>query len=583
MDLSRRVPRLPVRLAALSLLAGAALAQGPDQDGKVKAFARVTAGLGGFAGPLAPGDRFGDATAAVGDLDGNGIQDVAVGAPGTDDGGASRGAVWILFLGANGTVIGQQKISATAGGFAGTLADGDQLGTAVDAIGDLDGDGRDELAVGTEGEKLFVLFLSAGGTVTAAQEIAAGVGGFAGALDAGDRFGSSVGGLGDVDGDGIPDLAVGAPGDDDGGSNRGAAWVLFLDASGSVTGEQKLSGTEGNFGAGLSNGDALGTAVEGLEDMDGDGVGELAIGAPLTNGIDFVVPAPGSPPTQVAAPDEGVLFLVFLDASGMAKSKVEIGQGLAGFGGMPFVNHRLGTELTALGDLDGNGVRDLAAGMPNRNSSIGAVGGFYELFLAGDGTVVKERLVTDKQGGFNAGMLQFLLLPGDTFDAPAYVRDLDADCLGDLVVGAAGDDVAGADAGAIWVLRLFGDEQASASVRNGSGANALAYATDDDPRLGRTWVGTVDVGGHPGATISALLGVDQPAQFLLPPLGEVLVDLGSATQFVDVQVPVGGVATHSLAIPFVAALAGLQVYSQPVIGGGAGPELVNAIDLKIGF
>ena len=80
-----------------------------------------------------------------------------------------------------------------------------------------------------------VLVLSAGsaqaqpGTVLSHQKISDTEGGFTGTLDNSDFFGSSVASLGDLDGDGFGDLAVGAHGDDDGGDLHGAVWMLFLD------------------------------------------------------------------------------------------------------------------------------------------------------------------------------------------------------------------------------------------------------------------------------------------------------------------------------------------------------------------
>jgi hypothetical protein len=61
---------------------------------------------------------------SLGDLDGDGVGDLAVGADLDDDGGLDRGAVWILFLNPNGTVKSHQKISDTQGGFTGTLDEG---------------------------------------------------------------------------------------------------------------------------------------------------------------------------------------------------------------------------------------------------------------------------------------------------------------------------------------------------------------------------------------------------------------------------------------------------------------------------
>ena len=77
---------------------------------------------------------------------------------------------------------------------------------------------------------MYILFLNANGTVKAQQKTSATQGGFSGSLNFFDLFGFSVAALGDLDGDGVTDLAVGAINDDDGGTDRGALWVLFLDA-----------------------------------------------------------------------------------------------------------------------------------------------------------------------------------------------------------------------------------------------------------------------------------------------------------------------------------------------------------------
>jgi len=117
-------------------------------DGTVKSHQKISDTEGGFTGVLDDTDQFGFPVASLGDLDGDGVTDLAVGAVNDDDGGPNRGAVWILFLNADGTVKSHQKISDIDGGFTGVLDDSDLFGAGVASLGDLDGDGVTDLAVG---------------------------------------------------------------------------------------------------------------------------------------------------------------------------------------------------------------------------------------------------------------------------------------------------------------------------------------------------------------------------------------------------------------------------------------------------
>ncbi len=231
-----------------------------NTNGTVKSHQKISATEGGFKGKLNDENEFGSSVASLGDLDGDGVSDLAVGARHDDHGTTGVGAVWILFLNPDGTVKSHQKIRNTEGGFTGTGGH-DDFGVSVASLGDLDGDGVSDLAVGAWHDRdgghrrgaVWVLFLNTDGTVKAQQKISDTKGGFTGALDDGDEFGSSVASLGDLDGDGVGDVAVGAPDDDNGGENRGAVWILFLNPDGTVKLHQKISDTEGGFTTGKLN------------------------------------------------------------------------------------------------------------------------------------------------------------------------------------------------------------------------------------------------------------------------------------------------------------------------------------------
>ncbi len=97
--------------------------------------------------------------------------------------------------------------------------------------------------------------------------------------------------MGDVDGDGVSDLAVGADGDDDGflqpgapNEGSGAVWLLFLEPDGSVAGHQKLSDVAGGFDADLDSWDSFGAGLAALGDFDGNGVPDLVAGVPGDDG-----------------------------------------------------------------------------------------------------------------------------------------------------------------------------------------------------------------------------------------------------------------------------------------------------------
>jgi len=218
------------------------------------------------------GEEAGDRAArwlAAGDVDGDGFEDVLVGAYGQDEGGEDGGVAYVVLGPAAGTI----DLSAADGRFVGEEA-GDQAGWTLTA-GDVDGDGVEDVLVGAcendaGGDGAGAAYLLTGpaaGTIDLSEADAKLVG-----EEPEDAAGYSLA-AGDVDGDGVEDLLVGAPGQDAGGSYAGAAYLVLGPAAGTVDlslAEAKIVGEEG--------GDAAGWSLE-VADVDGDGIGDLVVGA----------------------------------------------------------------------------------------------------------------------------------------------------------------------------------------------------------------------------------------------------------------------------------------------------------------
>ena len=223
--------------------------------------------------------KVGSALAPLGDLDGDTVPDLVVGAPGM----GTDGGIFIVYQNANGTPKSELLITEGESGFGSNIPNGSLFGSSAAALGDLDGNGTVDLAVGAPGEPgggaVWIVFLNPDGTVAGEQRINKLNGGFGGELDAMDRFGESVTALGDIDKDGVVDLAVGAANDDDGGENRGAVWILLMNTDGTVKSESKISSASGGFVGPLDDDDRFGSAVAPLGDIDQDGLLDLSVGA----------------------------------------------------------------------------------------------------------------------------------------------------------------------------------------------------------------------------------------------------------------------------------------------------------------
>lgn len=348
--------------------------------------------------PLTTDAMFARGITSLGDLDADGVQDIAVGSVGDDDGGFNAGAVWIAFLERDKTLKASAKISELSGGLVADLLDRDGFGRALTGIGDLDGDGVPDMVVGaneddsgsTNAGAAYVLFLNRNGTVKGQHKISATSGDPLQFLPRrSSEFGASLAGMGDVDGDGIPDVAIGA-------RFSNSVQVCFLNRDGSVRGSKNLTyGQNGFTDQSTSSVDLLGMSCANMGDFDGDGVNDILVGAFGREyaGMDFV----------------GGQYLMLLNRDGTCRRWMYYGAEVINPRSQTLAMHYdLGTACAGPGDVDGDGVRDIVSGAQREGWVSGfdrvdgsKQGAVYVLLLNSNGTLKTVQRLGDRAGGWD--------------------------------------------------------------------------------------------------------------------------------------------------------------------------------------
>lgn len=396
---------------------------------------------------LEPGDYFGYSAAALGDLDGDGVEDFAVGAHQNENDlprpavGAGPGYVRV-FSGADA----RERYTLRPAGSAAIDGSDDHFGHCCSRLGDIDGDGVGEIVVGaylfdhddgdpdSYDENTGAVFVFSGRTGAPLRRL--------GGLEWGDRMGYAVGSMPDRDGDGRDELLIGVQKTEtqDGGvMNAGSVQVIST-----RTWEPLLHldgpGFEAHFGT------RLGT----LDDLDGDGVRELVAGAYMYAAREDRDPARGA--AAVLSGRTGALLTAFEgsgpgdhlgfalaglgDLDGDGHEDVALGANQSGwisdFTGPGYVRvhsavdgsalahlrgelvgDQFGWTLVNVGDRDGDGRADFVVGAPRalktRGPDLGRRGRLY-LFSGADFRLVKvlEGLAVDDQFGVSAALLEDL-------------------------------------------------------------------------------------------------------------------------------------------------------------------------------
>ncbi len=457
----------------------------------------------------AAGDYSGNTVASAGDVNGDGFDDLIIGAPRVAVNGMNSGASYVVFGRASGfpSSLDLSTLDGTNGFKINGQAASDFSGLSVASAGDVNGDGYDDVIIGartadsngSDAGASYVVFGKASG-FSADLELSAlnGANGFKiSGVAALDISGCSVASAGDINGDGYDDLIIGAFGADPHGSSSGASYVVFGKALGYAANLNlsSLNGTNGFMISGEIAGDQSGGAVASAGDVNGDGYADLIIGAEYADPI-------GAPPGT----DSGASYVVFGKASGFgANLDLSTLDGSNGFQINGNFGDRSGKNVASAGDINGDGYDDLIIGAyladPNGTNS----GASYVVF--GKASGFTANLSLPSLDGTNGFRINGEFAHDHSGISVASAGDINNDGYDDLIVGARGADPNGSGSGASYLIygraSGFSASLNLATLDGSNGVRINGVAASDSSGSSVASAGDVNADGYDDVIVGA--------------------------------------------------------------------------------
>lgn len=451
---------------------------------------------------------YGLGASTIGDFNDDGFDDIIIAARTSDPNGSSSGACYVVF-GSNGLLPTDFDISQLDGtnGFAINGVSGSDLtGSSVSSAGDVNNDGISDLLIGARsanpgggiGSGAAYVIYGTADVMPAAFELSAlnGNNGFRMVGESAvDWFGSDVTGVGDVNNDGIDDLMVGALTADNNGADSGAVYVVFGRATFlSSVDVADLNGADGFMLNAPAAGGRLG-AVSPAGDFNNDGIDDMLMGA------------------NRASPNEsnwaGEAYLVFgQDTIGTGinfpatfeLSSLDSSTGITFHGTNE--TDTFGRQLTNAGDINHDGIDDIAIHAPSEDTNASGAGAVYVVY--GTAASITSPFIISELDG-DSGFVMYGENQSDQAGSElAFGGDFNGDGRDDLIIGAPEADTPVTNAGSVYLLHGW-DLPFPAAFDLDNIDNANGFILEGNDNWDRTGSAVGNAGDFNGDGISDLI------------------------------------------------------------------------------